>query len=315
MKKSILFSFLLLVVVITKAQQGVAINTDASQPDNSAILDIKSVNKGLLIPRMTIAQSNAIVNPATGLMIYRINGSAGFYFNSGTPALPNWQPLVSNTGSGWGLTGNGGTDPASNFLGTTDNQPLVIRLNNSYAGKWDPVLKSYFLGQGAGRYNAGEGNLAFGDSSLFANSVGKANIAIGNLTLRNTLTDGLVAIGDGAQYNNIDGGYNVAIGTKALFTNGSGTQNTAIGSYSLHFNTAFGNTATGSNALYNNTIGNFNTAIGNISMFSNNGGSDNTAVGDGAMYFNTSGESNVAIGKYTLQKNTTGNSNIAIGAG
>lgn len=315
MKKILLISFLLLIVVITKAQQGVAINTDASLPDNSAILDIKSINKGLLIPRMTIAQSNAIVNPATGLMIYRIDGSAGFYFNSGTPALPNWQPLVSNTGNGWGLTGNGGTNPATNFLGTTDNQPLIIKLNNSYAGKWDPVQNSYFLGKGAGSLNAGEGNIAFGDSSLHANSIGSGNTAIGNRALRKNVAGGLVAIGDGALYNNIDGGYNVAVGANALFTNFSGTQNTAIGSYSLHFNTGFSNTATGTYALHNNSIGNFNTAIGNLTMFSNTSGSDNTVVGDLALYFNTSGKSLVAVGKNALRNNTTGHSNIAIGAG
>src|SRR5215207_9234898 len=131
MKKTFLFCLLLGMACITRAQQGVAINTDASLPDNSAILDLKSTSKGLLIPRMTIAQSNAIVNPATGLLIYRTDGTPGIYFNAGTPAVPNWQSIVStSSGSGWGLRGNGGTNPGSDFLGTTDNQPLIIRLNN-----------------------------------------------------------------------------------------------------------------------------------------------------------------------------------------
>ena len=301
--------------MISKAQQGVAINTDASQPDNSAILDIKSINKGILIPRMTAAQCNAIVNPATGLMIYRTDGTPGFYYNSGTPGSPSWQAISSNSSAGWGLTGNGGINPANNFFGTTDNNPVIIRLNNTYAGKWDPVQKSYFLGAGAGSHNAAEGNLAFGDSSLNANSAGFGNIAIGHRALRKSLSDAQVAIGDGAQYNNIDGGYNVAIGAKALFTNGSGTQNTAIGSYSLYFSTAFGNTAIGSNTLYNNSTGNFNTAIGTSTMLSNTSGNDNTAVGNGALYFNTTGKTHVAIGKSALQNNTTGYSNTAIGTG
>ena len=37
--------------------------------------------------------------------------------------------LIGSTG--WSLTGNSGTNPATNFLGTTDNQPLVIRTNNT----------------------------------------------------------------------------------------------------------------------------------------------------------------------------------------
>jgi len=39
----------------------VGINTDSSQPDPSAMLEIKSTTKGLLPPRMTMAQRDAIV--------------------------------------------------------------------------------------------------------------------------------------------------------------------------------------------------------------------------------------------------------------
>src|SRR5665647_1005005 len=48
----------------------VAINADGSAADNSAMLDVKSTSKGLLPPRMTHAQINAIANPADGLLVY-----------------------------------------------------------------------------------------------------------------------------------------------------------------------------------------------------------------------------------------------------
>ena len=48
------------------AQQGVAINASGSQPHSSAMLDVNSTTKGILIPRMTAAQRTAIANPATG---------------------------------------------------------------------------------------------------------------------------------------------------------------------------------------------------------------------------------------------------------
>ena len=48
----------------------VAINVDGSNPNNSAMLDIKSNNKGFLPPRMTKAEMKAIPNPADGLIIY-----------------------------------------------------------------------------------------------------------------------------------------------------------------------------------------------------------------------------------------------------
>jgi hypothetical protein len=48
----------------------VSITNDNSNPDNSAMLDIKSTSKGLLIPRMTQSQIAAIVSPANGLMVF-----------------------------------------------------------------------------------------------------------------------------------------------------------------------------------------------------------------------------------------------------
>jgi len=50
--------------------QNVGISPDGSAPDNSAMLDIKSTSGGLLIPRMTTAQRNAISNPAQSLLIF-----------------------------------------------------------------------------------------------------------------------------------------------------------------------------------------------------------------------------------------------------
>lgn len=75
--------------------QNVAINDDGSAPDNSAMLDITSVNRGLLIPRMTQAQMNAIVQPATGLLVYQTDVDSGFHYNQGTPASPDWISMIT----------------------------------------------------------------------------------------------------------------------------------------------------------------------------------------------------------------------------
>ena len=68
MKKFTLFA-VIFVLYIARAIAQVGINTDSSAPDSSAMLDVKSTNKGFLPPRMTSAQRNAIVNPADGLMV------------------------------------------------------------------------------------------------------------------------------------------------------------------------------------------------------------------------------------------------------
>src|SRR6185503_6762858 len=94
--------------------QSVAINSSGNSPDASAMLDIQNTAKGLLIPRMTSVQRTAISNPATGLMVYQTDGVTGFYFNTGTPAFPNWNVVTTNL-SGWNTNGNAGTNPSANF--------------------------------------------------------------------------------------------------------------------------------------------------------------------------------------------------------
>ncbi len=54
-------------------------------PHSSAQLDITSTTKGLLMPRMTLAQRDAITAPAAGLMIFQTDVNPGiFYFNNGS---------------------------------------------------------------------------------------------------------------------------------------------------------------------------------------------------------------------------------------
>ena len=76
-------------------QAQTAINYNGSTADGSAELDMNSSSTGILIPRMTAAQRVDITNPATGLLIFQIDGNMGFYFNSGTPVSPQWTELSS----------------------------------------------------------------------------------------------------------------------------------------------------------------------------------------------------------------------------
>ena len=69
MKIISLFTLLLLINSSLLFSQ-VAINVDGSSPNNSALLDVKSNNKGFLPPRMTRAEMNAIPNPADGLIVF-----------------------------------------------------------------------------------------------------------------------------------------------------------------------------------------------------------------------------------------------------
>ena len=72
--------------------QTVSISKNAIAADTTAMLDISSTEKGLLIPRMTAQQKNGIVNPATGLLIYQTDGDPSFYYFNGN----GWFLLVNN---------------------------------------------------------------------------------------------------------------------------------------------------------------------------------------------------------------------------
>ncbi|HNA15972.1 MAG TPA: tail fiber domain-containing protein [Ferruginibacter sp.] len=116
--------------------QSVAINTDGSTASSSAILDVKSTGKGMLVPRMTKAQRNAIASPANGLIVY-VNApdTTGLSYYNGSA----WKWVEEKNGNNWSLTGNSGTDPFVNFIGTTDNKALVFGANNFERMRITPI--------------------------------------------------------------------------------------------------------------------------------------------------------------------------------
>lgn len=80
MKKTLLF-LSLLAFNVTGRGQSLAINTDGSAADASALLDVKSTSKGFLPPRMTTVQRDAISSPAAGLFIFNSNASCLQFYN------------------------------------------------------------------------------------------------------------------------------------------------------------------------------------------------------------------------------------------
>jgi hypothetical protein len=117
-------------------------------------------------------------------------------------------PAALVTGSAWALTGNSGTNPAVNFLGTTDAQPLVIRTNNTERvrvtatgnvgiGTAAPALRLAIVDAGVGLDRPAANVLA-----LYTNNTERVRItATGNVgigtaapTERLQVSDGNVAI-------------------------------------------------------------------------------------------------------------------------
>ena len=225
-------------------------------------------------------------------------------------------PAVMNNYS-WGRLGNTGTNPAINFLGTTDNQPVRFRLNNIWAGEWNAATKNFFIGDSTGaRITTGTHNTGMGGQALKNNTTGYRNTAAGFRALLNNTTGFYnTGVGGDALVNNLTGSSNTAIGQSALFYNTTGMENTALGfEASVGNSTGSYNGAAGYQALLNNTTGNDNVAFGYRAMYSNLIGEQNTALGREAAYQNSEGFANVAIGYRALQRNLLGDRNVVIGA-
>jgi len=129
-----LFSLFILLIFCSQAFSQTVVVTDNSTyttGNASSVLDVYSVAKGFLAPRMTAAQRTAIASPANGLLVYQTDGTNGFYYYNGTTAA--WVMLTASgsTGSNWSLSGNSGTNSSANFLGTTDNNSFKMRTNNT----------------------------------------------------------------------------------------------------------------------------------------------------------------------------------------
>jgi trimeric autotransporter adhesin len=322
----LLTAFYFLFLNFTSKAQSVSINTDGARPSDGAILDVSSKDKGILIPRIPLEGNDdeyTVPNMIQSLLIYNtkfVEGSnavyPGYYYWNGS----RWVRLITNENSlfgGWLLGGNAYTSPSTHFLGTTDNNSLVFKVNNQKAG---------YIG-----VQANDGNVFWGFQSG-NNNTGYSNVGIGVKALyRNTDISNLVAIGDSALFSDSSGSENTAIGSKSLYSNISGVSNTAIGYQALYSNTwgnfnsangfqalfknisGYDNTANGASSLYNNTTGDFNTANGYLALYKNTTGSRNTAQGLMALFNNTTGKFNTAIGEEAYRNSGTGSNNTALG--
>jgi len=228
-----------------------------------------------------------------------------------------WQTLPEIiTNNSWASTGNSNTSDQVNFIGTIDNVPFNIRVNNSKSGRIDHINNNSFYGYLSGSANTlGSFNTAFGSNGLQANLSGSYNASQGYNALKENLNGSYnSAFGAQSLKLNTSGSYNVAAGSFASYSNVTGSYNVAIGMNAM-FNSTSGknNVSIGHENLWSNVNGNENTSVGSYALGSNTAGNKNTAMGTDALALNTIGINNVGIGKSALELNVTGSTNTAIG--
>jgi len=287
MKKITLLTIVLF-SVLSYAQVGINTNT----PDASSALDIESTTGGILIPRLTETQRDAISSPATGLMIYQTDQATGFYFYDGTAwtriegvAGPQGEPGATGPTGATGATGSQGIQGETGAAGANgsdgadgadgaDGNGIVSTTDN----------------------NDGTFTITYTDNTTFTTSdlTGPAgNDGSDGASILTELTD-VITTGQGS----------ILIGGASS----SASYNTAFGYNSLDATSSQKNSAFGYNSLTNSTSGASNSAFGQDSGKNISTGSFNTAIGQKSSVDLSSGDYNVSLG-FNAGDNITSNSN------
>lgn len=106
----------LLLAFTAQAQVGIGTTT----PDASSILELESTTQGMLTPRMTETQRDAIAAPATGLLIYQTDNTPGFYYFNGAI----WTPF-GGSDTDWTVSGNDMYNANTGNVGVGNTAPTA----------------------------------------------------------------------------------------------------------------------------------------------------------------------------------------------
>jgi hypothetical protein len=234
---------------------GVAINTTNALPNSSAVVDISSTNKGLLIPRMSSAERNGIISPATGLLIFDNTTNSFWFYNSSA-----WAELNTSGGTNvWAVNGTAisYTGGAVGIGTSTPLYPLDVVGNSRFTG-WvainDPspdypldvngLASMQYLGLGGATPNTTYpldvlGNARFqnntsvtGNSTILGNSLVNGNMTVNN----NGIVDGTLTVnnGKGVAYNPS------SAANLKIYPFTSGTFNAVLNGFALSGETSIG---------------------------------------------------------------------------
>ncbi len=254
--------------------------TYIDQPDSTSLPILKVTQEG----RVSIKNYSL---PAA-------DGSAGQLMTTDGNGEVGW--TATDSLGFWGIHGNAGTD-TTQFIGTTDDQPLRFKVNQIHAGIIDLNYNTAIGVRALDSITTGILNTAIGFDAIKPVNGNEGNTAVGAYALADNFMQSNGNIGD----------YNTALGNSALAIRNRGSYNTAVGSGSL-LNNGIGseNTAIGDQAMRQNDFGNYNVAIGANALYAISGGSSNIAIGPGAFSaggFNFPKNYIVAIGDSALYQN------------
>lgn len=157
----------------------VKIGNNPTSINPNSVLEIESTNKGLLLPRLALnstTNTSPLSSFVQGMFVFNtatVNDIApGIYYSDGT----KWVRLNSTSASNfWARSGNSGTLASNDFLGTTDNAPLILKTKN---------VEQMRITE--------NGRVGIGTSTPTATLQVKGQLVVDSLQGGNTITDNVV---------------------------------------------------------------------------------------------------------------------------
>lgn len=173
----------LLILLILSFQAPAQVGIGNNSPDASSMLDVSSTTKGLLIPRMTTAQRDAVASPATGLLIFNTSTNLFNYYNG------VWSNLNASSGT---------------YVDTTSNQ--TVGGMKTFTGDFTPQGRLMIPMGELSYYNYSPGyNLSFSTSSTGASG-----------------TDNMIKINPSSGVAFINDGFGSGTNTRLTYTGTAG---------------------------------------------------------------------------------------------
>ncbi len=158
--------------------QSVAVNTDGSQPHNTAILDVKSASKGVLIPRLTTLQRTSIAGPAVGLMVFDTDTYSFWIYRGDVNG--GWVEFLHHLDKHWDRSGITvfNTNPGNIGIGTSSpTEKLTINATNPAISLLNAGTAKGFLQSTGDHLRLGTYN-SNANGNLYLNTMGIDRMAI-----------------------------------------------------------------------------------------------------------------------------------------
>jgi hypothetical protein len=246
---------------------------------------------GLGATQDTTTYKPMVIDPVTGRVL-----QSSYWYGSGsggstdTTSLSNRINAKADSSNVWKTTGTYNTSPASNYIGTADLNPLVIKVNNIHAGFLTARAEPTSAGSGSvvlGQYAGQTLDTNNGANTLIGHGAG-AKIKYNPSKANQNTFIGLWAGYWTKYHSDTFGGRSTLVGQSAGFWNYDGSSLTGIGTFALEMNNRGNNlTGIGRDALRSNIDGSYNTGVGSLSLLYNTTGVKTIAVSSGGSGYTT----------------------------